>query len=90
MLGFGEIALFLLIVGVVASGIGYGLYRLWDGVVNTRRKHRLQAQEDERLHRKQMADDYAESAKMLEGLTANMSFEEYTNKTVEGTLKNRN
>lgn len=37
-----------------------------------------------------MADDYAESAKMLEGLTANMSFEEYTNKTIEGTLKNRN
>jgi hypothetical protein len=82
MLGFGEIALFILIVLGVLYGIGIGLLKTWNYIVANRRRHRLEREADERQHRKQLADDFAESMRSLNEIGGgSMSFEDYAGKS---------
>lgn len=90
MLGFGEIAIFILIILGVLYGVGIGLLKAWNYVVANRRNHRLEREADDRLHRKQLAEDYAESIKALNELGgATMSFHDYTvkGKVIDKQLK---
>lgn len=68
MIGFTEIAIVVLLAFGVLAGIVFGLLKVWNFIVATRRTHRLQREQDERDHRKALADDYAASLKQLDGI----------------------
>lgn len=75
MIGFFEISIVVLLAFAVLAGLVYGGLKAWNFIVATRRKHRLEREEDERNHRKLMAQDFSEIMQMP-GETP-LSFTEY-------------
>lgn len=80
MIGFAEITFVVLIGLGVLFGLGVGLIKTWDKVVAIRRRHRLEREEDERNHSKQLAADYAEALQQINNTGGTMDFADYRTK----------
>ncbi len=88
MFGFLELSVVVILACGVIAGLVFGSLKVWNFIVATRRTHRLQREQDERDHRKALADDYAASLKQLDGI-GTMDFADYSRKNKKESYEPR-